>query len=79
MRRFSTFLVAIFIAALGFAAGHLPTAAAMAPLTTWIVVRAMVLNSVGGIVFGWIYWKKGIEHSMVAHFCADLMLHVVAP
>jgi hypothetical protein len=32
-----------------------------------------------GTVFGALFWKLGLEHAMVAHFCADLMLHAALP
>lgn len=38
-----------------------------------------MLNMLAGIVFGALYWKLGLEHAMVAHFCADLVLHVAIP
>jgi membrane protease YdiL (CAAX protease family) len=70
---------AIVIAALLFGAGHLPTAAGLWPLTAIVVVRTLVLNGVAGVVFGWLYWRRGLESAMCAHFCADLVLHVAAP
>ncbi len=73
------YVTAIIIGALAFAAGHLPTVAQLAPLTTFAVIRTLVLNGVAGVVFGLLYWKRGLEQAMVAHFCADLVLHVVAP
>ena len=30
-------------------------------------------------VFGTVFWWRGLEHAMLAHFSADLVLHVVAP
>lgn len=70
---------AIVAAALLFGAGHLPTTAAMLPLTPLVVTRALVLNGVGGLAFGWLYWKRGLLTAMMAHFSADLVLHVAAP
>ena len=70
---------AIVIAALLFGVGHLPMAAQLVPLTTAIVAKVIVYNALGGLVFGWLYWKRGLEHAMLAHFCADLVVHVVAP
>lgn len=75
----AVFIFAIVVGALVFAAGHLPTAARLAPLTEVVVVRVLVLNGVAGVAFGWLYWKRGLEQAMVAHFCADLVLHVAAP
>jgi hypothetical protein len=71
--------IAIVTAALLFGAGHLPTTAAVLPLTPLVITRALVLNGIGGIVFGWLYWKRGLLAAMLAHFSADVVLHVVVP
>jgi membrane protease YdiL (CAAX protease family) len=65
------------LAALLLGAAHLPMAAALAPLTTVVIVRTMLLNSIGGLVFGWLYWRQGLLAAMVAHFSADVVLHVI--
>jgi membrane protease YdiL (CAAX protease family) len=65
------------IAAVLFGIGHLPLISAMAPLTGIIVLRTIVLNGLLGIAFGYLYWKRGLESAMLAHFSADLLLHVV--
>lgn len=75
----AVFWTAIVIAALLFGAGHLPAAAAIWPLDQIVVARTLVLNGVGGIVFGWLFWKQGLESAMLGHFAADLVLHVAAP
>lgn len=68
------------LAAILFGLGHLPaTAAAGLPLTGLVVTRAIVLNGLAGVVFGWFYWTFGLEAAMVSHFAADIILHVVAP
>ncbi len=72
-------LAAIAFAALVFGAGHLPMAAQLVPLTVGVVARVIAYNALAGLVFGWVYWKRGLEHAMLAHFCADLVLHVGAP
>jgi len=71
------FWIANILAAILFGLGHLPTTALQVPLTTLIVVRAIVLNGLLGIVFGWLYWKRGLESAMLSHFSADLILHVL--
>lgn len=64
-------------AAILFGLGHLPTTAALVTLTPLVVLRAIVLNGVLGVVAGWLYWRRGLESAMVAHFSGDLVLHVV--
>jgi membrane protease YdiL (CAAX protease family) len=71
--------VSIFIASLLFGAGHLPTAAMIWKLTGVVIARTFVLNGLAGLVFGWLYWKYGLESAMVAHFSADIVLHVIMP
>lgn len=73
------FYLAIIIAAIVFGLGHLPVTADIVPLTSIVVARALVLNGIGGIIFGWLYWKKGLESAILAHFSADIVLHVILP
>jgi hypothetical protein len=71
--------LSIVLAAIVFGLGHLPATAKITPLTGMVVIRAIVLNGVGGIIFGWLYWKKGLESAMMSHFSADIVLHVITP
>jgi hypothetical protein len=49
-------------------------------ITPLVVVRAIILNGIGGIVFGWLFWKKGFELAIITHFTADVFLiNFVAP
>lgn len=71
------FWMANIVAALLFGLGHLPTVAMLLPLTPLVLARTIVLNGIGGIVFGWLYWKRGLESAIIAHFAADIVLHVL--
>lgn len=73
------FWTANVIVALVFGAAHLPATAALAPLTTAIVVRALVLNGALALMFGEFYRRWGLEMAILAHFSADIALHVLAP
>jgi len=66
------------LAALLFGAGHLPTLAALAPLTAMLVVRTLLLNGIAGVLFGWLYWRRGLLAAVASHFSADIVLHVIA-
>lgn len=60
--------VAIFVAALLFGALHLPAVAAMgASLTAPVVGYVIVGNTVPGILFGFLYWRYGLEAAILAH------------
>ena len=71
--------LSILLSAIVFGLGHLPATAQIVPLTGIIILRAVVLNGAGGIIFGWLYWKKGLESAMIAHFSADTVLHIITP
>jgi hypothetical protein len=71
--------LSIILAAIIFGLGHLPVTAQITSLTGIVIVRAVVLNGIGGIIFGWLYWKKGLESAVIAHFSADVILHIVTP
>lgn len=63
------------LAAILFGLGHLPATAILVPLTPLVITRAVVLNGLLGVVFGWLYWKRGLEAAMISHFSADIVLH----
>lgn len=69
--------VANVITAVLFGLGHLPGTAAIVPLSGLIILRAIVLNGLLGLGFGYLYWTRGLESAALSHFSADLFLHVV--
>lgn len=70
------FVAAIVGVAVLFALGHLPATAVMAPLTDLLVARALLLNGLAGIAFGYLYWRHGLEAAMAGHISAHLVLQV---
>jgi hypothetical protein len=70
---------AIIGAALLFGLGHLPAARAMMEMSRLMVVRILVLNLIPGIVFGVLFWKRGLLSAMTAHFSADVLMHAILP
>jgi membrane protease YdiL (CAAX protease family) len=70
------FWTAIVIVALLFGLGHLPATALMAPLTPPLILRALVLNGLAGTVFGYLYWRHGLEAAMLGHMSAHLVMQV---
>lgn len=73
------FWTANTIAAIVFGLGHLPATAALLPITGLIIVRAVVLNGLIAIPLGVLFRRNGIEIAMIAHFSADIGLHVILP
>ncbi len=72
-------LVANVLAALAFAAVHLPQAKEFYGLSTLMVLVVMIGNGVPGVIFGWLFRRFGLITAMVAHFSADIVLHVIGP
>jgi hypothetical protein len=65
------------IMAIIFGLGHLPTTKNLVgKLTPFLTIRALLLNGMIGLVCGWLFWQKGIEAAMLAHFSADIIYHV---
>lgn len=71
--------LAIILAAVIFGLGHLPITSNITNLTPLVISRAILLNGLGGIIFGWLFWKKGLEYAMISHFTADIMIIVIFP
>jgi len=68
-------IAANVIAALLFAAGHLPaTAATFGQLTPLLLLRCLLLNGAAGLVFGRFYRRCGIQYAMLSH----ALLHIVS-
>ncbi len=65
-------------AALLFGAMHLPLAASLGDgLTFAFAANVVSMNAVLGLVFGWLYWKRGLVAAMAAHFATNIVLKVV--
>lgn len=73
------FWTANVLVAVVFGAAHLPLAAQLTSLTPILVTMVITLNGVVALGFGCLYWQRGLESAMIAHFCTDLVLHVVGP
>jgi membrane protease YdiL (CAAX protease family) len=71
--------LAIVLSAVIFGLGHLPVTSGITAITAAVVWRAIILNGIGGVIFGWLFWKKGLEAAMISHFSADIVLHVMVP
>jgi membrane protease YdiL (CAAX protease family) len=71
--------VSIILASIVFGLGHLPATAAIMAITPAVILRAVLLNGVCGVVFGWLFFRKGLEFAMISHFSADIVLQVLLP
>ncbi|MBE9060011.1 CPBP family intramembrane glutamic endopeptidase [cf. Phormidesmis sp. LEGE 11477] len=68
------------VAAILFGAAHLPQFALMANGLSLNVIGVVLLqNGLVGLIFGWLYWRQGLLAAMLAHFTADIVIHVIVP
>ena len=66
------------LAAIGFGMLHLPLLANLVEeLSPSIVIFVLLLNGFIGVIYGWLYWRRGLLAAMIAHFSTDLIIHVV--
>lgn len=63
-----------------FGLAHLSTASQMGiPLDAITVIRTLIINGVGSVMFGWLYWSFGLESAIMAHISADVVRHGFVP
>jgi membrane protease YdiL (CAAX protease family) len=73
--RSASFVGAILISSLVFAAGHLPVARMLFPeMTAALTLFVIVGNSAFGLIAGWLYWRRGLESAMMAHMTAHIVM-----
>ena len=67
--------IGILVSAIIFGFGHLPVVYTVidAP-TTELLLYIIFGNAIGGIIFGWLYWKKGLETAMIAHIFTHIIM-----
>ena len=71
--------MAIVSSAVMFGLGHLPATLASTPFSVTVLAREVLLNGIYGTIFGYLYWKRGLESAMMTHFTSDLLVHVIVP
>jgi hypothetical protein len=63
----------IVAAALVFALAHLPFLyGVIGEPPLWLPIAAIVVNGITGTVFGWLFWRQGLEAAMMAHALAHV-------
>lgn len=72
---YSTYWTGILVASILFAVGHLPVVFnAIENPTTSLFAFVLIGNSIAGLFFGWLYWKKGLETAFIAHIFAHVAM-----
>jgi membrane protease YdiL (CAAX protease family) len=70
--------LAIAVSALIFGAGHLPVASYLiGSLNAQVVSFVVGLNAAFGVLFGWLFWRRGLESAMIAHATTHLVSYLM--
>lgn len=71
--------IGIIVSSLLFGIGHLPIVNSFVENpTAQLIAYVIIGNSLGGVIFGWIYWKKGLESAMIAHIFTHLIFIIIS-
>ncbi len=71
------FWIGAVLAALVFAVGHLPALYALVPRPALALIAAVLVgNAVPGVLFGWLFWRRGLEAAMLAHAFGHLLFSI---
>ena len=72
--------LAIGASAVAFGAGHLPVANyLLGSLNVSVVVFVIGVNAVFGLLFGWLFWRRGLESAMIAHATTHIVNYLLIP
>jgi membrane protease YdiL (CAAX protease family) len=67
--------IGIIISSIVFGLGHFPIVfQTVAEPSSFLLLYILIANSLGGAIFGWLYWKKGLEAAMIAHIFAHIVM-----
>jgi membrane protease YdiL (CAAX protease family) len=71
----STYWTGIILASILFGVGHFPVVFnAVKNPTVDLLTYVLIGNSIAGLFFGWLYWKKGLEAAFVGHIFAHVAM-----
>jgi hypothetical protein len=79
LKRVSPFLVGLVGSTLLFGLAHLPAWISATHVTISLIIAVLALNSVGGLLFGWIFWRWGLPYAILSHFAGDMVIQALGP
>jgi membrane protease YdiL (CAAX protease family) len=76
----TAYWIGILFAALLFAIGHFPIVFQAVEHPPGLLLGYILIgNAIGGIIFGWLYWKSGLESAFLAHIVAHVVMVLAEP
>jgi membrane protease YdiL (CAAX protease family) len=71
--------LSVTLVALAFGAAHLPRWTGRPGIGPSTLALVVLLNAVGGVLFGYLFWRRGLEAAIAAHAAANVVLHGLGP
>ena len=72
---YATYWTGIILASILFAVGHFPVVFNVVKNPTiGLLAYVLIGNSIAGLFFGWLYWKKGLEAAFIGHIFAHVAM-----
>jgi membrane protease YdiL (CAAX protease family) len=72
--------IGIIVTSIIFALGHFPIVyQAVENPSMGLLTYIIIGNTIGGLIFGWLYWKKGLESAFLAHIFAHVIMVMAEP
>jgi uncharacterized membrane protein len=67
----------MLVVAIAFGAAHLPQLIAYGAGSNFAIWGTMLGNIAVSFLYGWCFWRYGLLSAIIAHFCLDIVLHVL--
>jgi membrane protease YdiL (CAAX protease family) len=67
----------MLIVAITFGTAHIPQLMAYGAGSNFAIWGTMLGNISVSFLYGWCYWRYGLMSAIIAHFCLDIVLHVL--
>jgi hypothetical protein len=74
-----SFGLALAGSAILFGLAHLPAWLSAAPASVPLIAAVLTLNGLGGLLFGWLYWRWGLPYAICCHFAGDVVIQALGP
>ena len=75
----ASFAIGLIGSALLFGLAHLPAWTSASHPTFLLYGLVLLLNGVGGLLLGWVYWRWGLPYAIFCHFAGDIIVQGLGP
>jgi membrane protease YdiL (CAAX protease family) len=73
------FWAANLVSAIVFGWAHVYGVELFGPASDLVLLRTYLILLIPGLIFGYLYWVRGLETAIACHFFVDIVVHVIRP